>query len=75
MAACEREARFGSAASAPLLEKTEMLRLAMLAASAVRPDSAGVWSAPDMEPYPMPAMEGSSPIAQGKCHQVAWPWC
>jgi len=59
MAACERESRLGSAVSTPLLEKTEMLRLAMEAASGLRPDSAGVWSAPDKEPYSMSAMDGS----------------
>ena len=42
MAACERDARLGSVASAPRLEKIEMLRLAMPAASGFRPDSAWV---------------------------------
>jgi hypothetical protein len=42
MAACESDARFGSVVSAPLLEKMEMLRLAILAASGFRPESSEV---------------------------------
>lgn len=60
MAACERDACLGSVASAPRLEKIEMLRLAMLAALRFGPGSAGSWSAPEREPYCMSAMEGRS---------------
>jgi hypothetical protein len=56
MAACESDARFGSVVSAPLLEKMEMLRLAILAASGFRPESSEVWNTPDNEPYSMSGM-------------------
>ena len=60
MATCESEVPFGSVVSAPRLEKIEMLRLAMLDASGIRPGSAWVWTAPEREPYSMSAMEGRS---------------
>lgn len=60
MAACERDACFGSVASAPRLEKIEMLRLAMLVALGFDSGSARFWSTPESEPYSMSAIEGRS---------------
>jgi hypothetical protein len=51
MAADESDARLGSVVSVPLLEKIEMLRLAIPAASWFRPDSVEVPSTAEREPY------------------------